>query len=84
MSMKLEDIKSDIKPGVTLLGVPVHRCPNCWEYEVAISHSDELERVIRENYRRGMRVRFHPGLGIYCWWIDKSPHTVARSRKRKK
>ena len=33
-------------PGVVLVGVPVHRCPNCGEYEVTIPNIDELHRVL--------------------------------------
>jgi putative zinc finger/helix-turn-helix YgiT family protein len=33
-------------PGIVLVGVPVSRCPNCGEYEIAIPNIDELHRVL--------------------------------------
>jgi putative zinc finger/helix-turn-helix YgiT family protein len=35
-------------PGTVLVGIPVHRCPNCGEAEVEIPMLDELNRTLAE------------------------------------
>lgn len=59
-----ENVPFRALPGATLLGVPVHRCPECGEYEVESPRIEDLHRalasiVIRKTGRlAGDEIRF--------------------------
>lgn len=46
MTTKRENVPYTSLPGAVLIGVPVSRCANCGEHEVAIPAIDELNRVL--------------------------------------
>ena len=46
MNTKRENVPYTALPGAVLVGVPVSRCSNCGEHEVAIPAIDELNRVL--------------------------------------
>lgn len=46
MTSAREDWPFEDLPGVTLLGVDVHRCPKCGEYEVGIPRIEQLHQVL--------------------------------------
>jgi putative zinc finger/helix-turn-helix YgiT family protein len=46
MTTKRENVPYTALPGAVLVGVPVSRCANCGEHEVAIPAIDELNRVL--------------------------------------
>ncbi|MBC7974245.1 MAG: hypothetical protein H7138_04615 [Myxococcales bacterium] len=89
MTTKRENVPYTALPGTVLIGVPVSRCSNCGEYEVAIPAIDELNRVlagtvIRKRSRlRGGEVRFlRSYLGYsgsdFAKLIGSDPATVSR------
>jgi putative zinc finger/helix-turn-helix YgiT family protein len=89
MTTKRENVPYKALPGAVLIGVPVSRCPNCGEYEVAIPAIDELNRVlagavIRKRARLvGGEVRFlRSYLGYsgadFAKLIGSDPATVSR------
>lgn len=65
-------------PGTVLVGVPVHRCPNCGEAEVEIPMLDELDRTLAQGLISkttrlvGTEIRFLRG------WLDYSSAEFAR------
>jgi putative zinc finger/helix-turn-helix YgiT family protein len=65
-------------PGTILVGVPVHRCPNCGEAEVEIPMIDELNRTLAQGLIAkttrlvGAEIRFLRG------WLDDSSAEFAR------
>ena len=65
-------------PGTVLVGVPVHRCPNCGEAEVEIPMIDELDRTLAQGLVTkttrlvGAEIRFLRG------WLDYSSAEFAR------
>ena len=76
-------------PGTVLVGVPVHRCPNCGEAEVEIPMLDELNRMLassllmRTSRLVGAEIRFLRGLLDYsssefARLLGSSPVTVSR------
>lgn len=89
MTVKRENAPYKALPGTVLVGVEVHRCPRCGEYEVAIPAIDELDRVlaravIESEYRlTGGEVRFlRSYLGYsgadFAKLIGTTPATVSR------
>jgi putative zinc finger/helix-turn-helix YgiT family protein len=89
MTTKRENMPYTALPGAVLIGVPVSRCPNCGEHEVAIPAIDELNRVlagavIRKRGRLvGGEVRFlRSYLGYsgadFAKLIGSDPSTVSR------
>jgi hypothetical protein len=64
MTTKRANVPYTALPGTVLIGVPVSRCPNRGEHEVAIPAIDELNRVLAGAVLRkrarlvGGRVRF--------------------------
>lgn len=89
MTTKRENVPYKALPGAVLIGVPVSRCPNCGEYEVAIPAIDELnsvlaDAVIRKRARLvGSEVRFlRSYLGYsgadFAKLIGSDPATVSR------
>jgi putative zinc finger/helix-turn-helix YgiT family protein len=65
-------------PGTVLVGVPVHRCPNCGESEVEIPMIDDLNRtlaaslIVKTSRLIGAEIRFLRG------WLDYSSAEFAR------
>ncbi|TMQ23292.1 MAG: YgiT-type zinc finger protein [Deltaproteobacteria bacterium] len=65
-------------PGTVLVGVPVHRCPNCGESEVEIPMIDDLNRtlagglIVKTSRLIGVEIRFLRG------WLDYSSAEFAR------
>ena len=89
MTTKRENVPYTALPGTVLIGVPVSRCPNCGEYEVAIPAIDELNRVLASAVIRkrgrlaGGEVRFlRSYLGYsaadFAKLIGSDPATVSR------
>jgi len=76
-------------PGVTLVGVEVHRCPKCGEHEVAIPAIEQLheslamELIAEPGRLRGAEIRFlRKYLGLsgaeFARRIGVDPATVSR------
>ena len=76
-------------PGTVLVGVPVHRCPNCGEAEVEIPMIDELNRTLAQGLTAkttrlvGAEIRFLRGSLDYssaefARLLGSSPVTVSR------
>lgn len=89
MTTKRENVPYTALPGTVLVGVPVSRCSNCGEHEVAIPAIDELNRVIAQAVIRkrgrltGGEVRFlRSYLGYsgadFAALIRSDPATVSR------
>ena len=89
MTTKRENVPYSALPGAVLVGVPVSRCPNCGEYEIAIPAIDELNRVLAAAVVRkptrlsGGEVRFlRTYLGYsgadFAKLIGSDPATVSR------
>lgn len=84
-----ENVPFRALPGVTLLGVPVHRCPECGDFEVEIPRLEDLHRavaaavVLKAERLTGAEVRF---LRKYLGWsgadfakvMGTKPETVSR------
>jgi len=89
MTTKRENVPYTALPSTVLVGVPVSRCSNCGEHEVAIPAIDELNRVIAQAVIRkpgrltGGEVRFlRSYLGYsgadFAALIRSDPATVSR------
>jgi len=89
MTTKRENVPYSSLPGAVLVGVPVSRCPNCGDYEVAIPAIDELNRVLAQTVIRktarlsGAEMRFlRSYLGYsgadFAKLIGSDPATVSR------
>lgn len=89
MTTKRENVPYTALPGTVLVGVPVSRCSNCGDHEVAIPAIDELNRVIAQAVIRkrgrltGGEVRFlRSYLGYsgadFAALIRSDPATVSR------
>jgi putative zinc finger/helix-turn-helix YgiT family protein len=94
MITKRENVPYTALPGTVLVGVEVHRCPNCGEYEVAIPALDELNRVLaaavvhKPARLSGGEIRFlraylgHSGAD-FARLIGSDPATVSRWESNK-
>lgn len=89
MTTKRENVPYAALPGAVLVRVPVSRCPNCGEHEVAIPAIDELNRVLahavisKRGRLTGGEVRFlRSYLGFsgadFAALIGSDPSTVSR------
>jgi putative zinc finger/helix-turn-helix YgiT family protein len=89
MTTKRENMPYTALPGAILVGVPVSRCSNCGEHEVAIPAIDELNRTLAHAVLRkpgrlnGGEIRFlrsylaHSGADL-ARLIGSHPATVSK------
>src|SRR5882672_2293472 len=78
MTTKRENVPYTALPGAVLIGVPVSRCANCGEYEVAIPAIDELNRVLAGGEVRFLRSYLGYSGADFAKLIGSDPATVSR------